>query len=107
MSRERLYEALSKDGNLHHKRVPVDYGFHPPASPRRNTSQCDANRCVHLDEARAMFREAIDHGMTSTYRIDDRPRYLWAVGAERTPLILHRSYPKLCNARATLVEFVW
>lgn len=86
---------------------PVDYGFHPPASPRPNKSLCDANRCVPLEEARALFFEPIDLGMTSTYRIDDRPKYRWAVGAERTPLILHRSYPKLCNARATLVEFVW
>ena len=79
---ERLKSRTSYTGSPHHKRVPVDYGFHPPASPRPNKSLCDANRCVQLDEARAMFREAIDRGMISTYRMDDCPKYLWAVDAD-------------------------
>ena len=28
-----------------------------------------------------MFRNAIERGMISTYRIDGCPKYLWAVGA--------------------------
>lgn len=76
---EQLLGRISYTGSPHHKRIPADYGFHPPTSPRPDKSLCDANGYVRLEEATALFREAIDRGMISTYRIGDHPKYVWAV----------------------------
>ena len=81
---EQLLGRIRYTGSPHHKSIPVDYGFHPPTSPRPDKSLCDANGSVRLEEATALFREAIDRGMISTYRIGDNPKYVWAVdGDER------------------------
>ena len=69
-------------GNPHHKRIPANYGFDRPTSPRPNKSLCDGNRCVLEDEAQALFDEAISRGMISSYRLDEFPKYVWAVDAE-------------------------
>lgn len=69
-------------GSPLHKRVPVDYGFDRPADPRPNKSLCDGNRSVPLDEATALFREAIIRGMISRYRLGRFPKYIWAVDAD-------------------------
>ena len=76
---EQLLGRISYTGSPHHKRIPADYGFHPPASPRPDKSLCDANGSVRIGEATALFREAIDRGMISSYRIGDYPKYVWAV----------------------------
>ena len=69
-------------GSPHHKRIPVDYGFDKPASPRPNKSLCDANRCVVADEAQALFDDAISRGMISNYCLGEFPKYVWAVDDE-------------------------
>ena len=79
---EELKNRARYTGSPHHKRIPADYGFHPPVSPRPNKSLCDGHRCVQLHEATALFREAIDRGMISTYRIGGYPKYVWAVDSD-------------------------
>ena len=67
---ERLKARTSYTGSPHHKRVPVDYGFHPPASPRPNKSLCDANRCVQLDEdEKGLMRIVMRFDMAHTSRV--------------------------------------
>lgn len=80
---ERYARQVSYTGNPHHKRIPADYGFHPPVNPRPNKSLCDGNRKVMLNEARCLFREGIKRGMVSAYTEDGLPKYVWAVDSER------------------------
>ena len=78
---DQLKNRARYTGSAHHKRIPADYGFHPTANPRPNKSLCDGHRCVQLEEATGLFREGIDRGMISSYRIDGYPKYVWAVDA--------------------------
>ena len=71
-------------GSPHHKRVPADYGFTRPTAPRPSKSLCDGVRAILLDEAAALFRDAIIRGMISTHRLGCFPKYVWAVdGGDR------------------------
>ena len=93
---EELKQRVQYTGSPHHKRIPADYGFHPPVSPRPNKSLCDGHRCVQLHEATALFREGIDRGMISTHRIGENPKYVWAVDSEERVFEskLERGYDK-------------
>ena len=78
---EQLNGRVHYTGSPHHKRIPADYDFDRPTSPRPNKSLCDGHGCVRLNEATALFREGIDRGMISTYRFEGLPKYVWAVDA--------------------------
>lgn len=69
-------------GSPLHKRIPADYGFHPPANPRPNKSLCDGDRTVRRDEARKLFLEGIRRGMIGEFREGEWPKYVWSVDAE-------------------------
>ena len=79
---KKLKNHVRYTGSPHHKRIPANYGFHPQANPRPNKSLCDGHRCVQRREATALFREAIDRGMISTYLMDGYPKYVWAVDSD-------------------------
>ncbi len=76
---DRLAETARYVGSAHHKRWPADYGFHPPVSPRRNKSVCDA---VRKAEAESLFREGVRRRMVSGFLDDGLPKYIWAVSGD-------------------------
>ncbi len=79
---DNLAEKASYTGSPHHKRIPADYGFSPPANPRPNKSLCDGNRRIRrigMGEAKALFREGIRRGMVSSVLQGELPKHVWAV----------------------------
>ena len=76
---DRLAREARYVGSAHHKRRPVDYGFHPPANPRRNKSLCGV---VGKAEAEALFHEGVARGMISGFLKDGLPKYVWALDGE-------------------------
>ena len=76
---EHLMNEAHYTGSAHHKRIPADYGFDPPANPRPGKSLCDGSRCITLEEATALFLEGIRRGMISTSLEGNLPKYVWAV----------------------------
>ncbi len=74
-----LRKHVRYTGSAHHKKRPADFGFNPPTSPRPTKSLCDGSGSISKDRAQTLFRKAIDRAMISTYRIEDCPKYIWAV----------------------------
>jgi len=57
---DRLLRKACYTGSPHHKRVPADYDFHPPANQRPNKSLCDGNGpSVAKEAAASLFRQGI------------------------------------------------
>ncbi len=75
----RLAREVRYRGSPHHKRIPTDYGFNPPASPRPRKSLCDNKRRISLEEAKKLFVNGITLGMVSSYSKNGLPKYVWAV----------------------------
>ena len=78
----RLVNEVHYTGSAHHKRIPGDYGFTPPTSPRPDKSLCDGSRCITADEATALFLQGIKRGMISNFRESEFPKYVWAVDGQ-------------------------
>lgn len=70
-------------GSALHKRIPSNYGFHPPANPRPSKAVCDDLRVIPYEEAQSLFKAGIRKSMVSTYRDENGlPKYIWAVDAQ-------------------------
>jgi hypothetical protein len=70
-------------GSAIHKRVPSNYGFHPPSNPRATKAVCDDLRVIPFEEAQILFMAGIRKSMVSTYREESGlPKYVWAVDAQ-------------------------
>jgi len=70
-------------GSAIHKRMPSNYGFHPPTSPRPSKSVCDDRRSIPREEAQALFIEGICKSMVSVHREEDGlPKYVWSVDVQ-------------------------
>lgn len=52
---QRFADEVRYLGSAHHKRVPADYGFHGPPSPRPHKSLCDSKRVIRRDEAKTLL----------------------------------------------------
>jgi hypothetical protein len=74
-----LLAATRYVGSAQHKRIPANYGFHPPANPRPHKALCDDLRVVPLEEAQRLFAAGISKSMVSIYREGDLPKYVWSV----------------------------
>ena len=76
---DRILRCAVYTGSPHHKRIPADYGFHPPVAPRPDKSLCDDRRVVARREARALFSEGVKRAMISRDMTEGLPKYVWAV----------------------------
>lgn len=76
---KRLAKRARYVGNPHHKRIPADYGFNPPTSPRPYKSLCDGGGVVKWKEAAALLREGLMRGMVGGLGAGDFPKYVWSV----------------------------
>lgn len=82
---QRIADTVRYRGSAHHKRVPADYGFDGPLSPRPHKSLCDGSRVIRWDEARSLLIDGLRLGMVSLYCINGIPKYVWSVDEEREP----------------------
>ena len=80
-----LLARVSYEGSGLHKLRPGDYGFVPSHNPRPTKSVCDDLRPMLKEQARSLFREAIELGMTSPHSSDSVPKYVWAVDEHGEP----------------------
>lgn len=76
---QRIADAVRYQGSAHHKRVPADYGFHGPASPRPHKSLCDGKRVIRWGEAKSLLIDGLKRGMVSEYLMNGFPKYIWSV----------------------------
>lgn len=81
----RIADEVRYLGSAHHKRVPADYGFHGPPSPRPHKSLCDSKRVIRRDEAKRLLIDGLRLGMVSTYRMNGYPKYVWSVDQDGEP----------------------
>ena len=77
--RERLVLQTRYRGSGLHKRIPDEYPFDEPCTPRQNKTLCDQLRPIDFREARDLFVEGIRRGMVSRMSIDGFPVFVWAV----------------------------
>lgn len=82
---QRFEDEVRYLGSAHHKRIPADYGFHGPPSPRPHKSLCDSKRVIRRDEAKALLLCGLRLGMVSTYRMNGYPKYVWSVDQDGEP----------------------
>lgn len=76
---KRLAKRARYVGSARHKRIPADYGFHPPAAPAPHKSLCDRGGVVKRKEAAELLREGLMHGMISDMDAGDFPKFVWSV----------------------------
>lgn len=74
-----LLAATRYVGSALHKRIPSNYGFHPPTNPRPHKSLCDDLRPVSSQEAQCLFAAGVGKSMISTHREGQLPKYIWSV----------------------------
>ena len=79
---KRLAKRARYVGSAHHKRIPADYGFHPPAAPRSHKGLCDRGGVVKWKEAAELLREGLMRGMISAMGAGDFPKFVWSVDSQ-------------------------
>lgn len=81
--RDFLLKTSRYVGSAIHKRIPSDYGLHPPINPRPSKSLCDDRRSIPHAEARRLLIAGVRKGLVSTHRNEEGlPKYVWAVDAQ-------------------------
>ena len=82
---QRIADTVRYQGSAYHKRVPADYGFDGPLSPRPHKSRCDGKRVIRWREAYVLLLDGLKLGLVSVYCMNGLPKYVWSVDQEREP----------------------
>ena len=74
-----IAQSIAYRGSPHHKRVPGDFGFTPPSSPRPGKTLCDGVGIFQVRVANRLLRKGAECGLVSNDADQGFPRYIWVV----------------------------